>query len=412
MIKVLINKGWICLGMASILLPAMPARSIPLFARKYNVTCFTCHVSPPFLNDFGRRFQANGYNLPGSGSDQTAQADQPALPLALLSQPMIAHRKVTDRLVPSRSLSSTEFSGLELAIFSSASLGPHFSYFAETSVLYEKGETSIDLVSAHLLYTDVLDNGLGNLNFRLGKMRAFIPFAANAMFSNATPLIYSYNPFNFKYDSVFSVMNVAEPSLEISAFGLLPQLLDGLRWEIGVSGGTKNNINLDVSHAYVFSLNQTVYIDNAPIRFGISYYGGIQNAMHKSDSVRWQNVLRRAGIDVELYDPWTKRFNLFGQYVVANDNHVLEQGGIRNMKGGFAGLNIIVLPEKLYAFGRYDYMKTDETEEIRRQLDIGIRYHLLPNLIITGAFTSLSEALPQLTDRSTISYGAGILFGL
>jgi len=38
---------------------------VPYFARKYNVTCQTCHVLPPKLNQVGENFRANDYKLPG-----------------------------------------------------------------------------------------------------------------------------------------------------------------------------------------------------------------------------------------------------------------------------------------------------------------------------------------------------------
>jgi hypothetical protein len=50
--------------MASLMLP-VPSEGIPLFARKYNVTCQTCHVSPPKLNAFGEAFRQGGYRMPG-----------------------------------------------------------------------------------------------------------------------------------------------------------------------------------------------------------------------------------------------------------------------------------------------------------------------------------------------------------
>ncbi len=109
------------------------ADAIPLFARKYNTTCFTCHTAEPLLNDFGRRFQAAGYQLPGSGSDSQTAFDQTTFPLAILAQPMISHTEMTDRLVNTTTV-NTSFSGVEVGIFSSGSLGANFSYFTELPV--------------------------------------------------------------------------------------------------------------------------------------------------------------------------------------------------------------------------------------------------------------------------------------
>lgn len=48
------------------LFPPSEAHAIPAFARKYAVTCTTCHTAPPRLNTFGERFLENGYQLPGT----------------------------------------------------------------------------------------------------------------------------------------------------------------------------------------------------------------------------------------------------------------------------------------------------------------------------------------------------------
>src|SRR5689334_25170357 len=39
------------------------ARAIPAFARKYGLACTGCHEAWPTLNDFGRAFRDNGYQM-------------------------------------------------------------------------------------------------------------------------------------------------------------------------------------------------------------------------------------------------------------------------------------------------------------------------------------------------------------
>jgi hypothetical protein len=48
----------------SLLLTTGKAHAIPAFARKYDMTCNSCHTREPRLNPFGQRFQENGYQLP------------------------------------------------------------------------------------------------------------------------------------------------------------------------------------------------------------------------------------------------------------------------------------------------------------------------------------------------------------
>ena len=40
------------------------ANSIPAFARKYGLSCSTCHVAAPKLKDYGNEFAGNGFQLP------------------------------------------------------------------------------------------------------------------------------------------------------------------------------------------------------------------------------------------------------------------------------------------------------------------------------------------------------------
>ncbi|HET9136770.1 MAG TPA: hypothetical protein VFO76_09035 [Candidatus Kapabacteria bacterium] len=408
----MIRRHHIVLVIIATALPALwstSATAIPLFARKYSVTCFTCHVSPPLLNDFGRRFQANGYNLPGSGRDRQAQHDQQSFPIALLSQPMVTHSIQTNNH-SGTTKTSTGFETLELALFSTASLGPHFSYFAEAPIVLDKGETTIELANAHLLYTDVLNNGLGNLNFRLGKMRAFIPFIPNTLLSNSDPLIYSYSITN-KIRFPDNELNMFEPAFGVSAFGMLPQLADGLRWEVGLSGGTNNNVDFAASNAGFISANQTIYINNAPVRFGTFYYRGAQRMRVVFDSDTWYNGVSRIGVDLELLDPWTKRFDLYGQLLISTDNSIDDHGNKKNMRGGFVGVNMILMAETLYAFGRYDYLKISETNMLQTQIDIGLRWNVLPNVILTAGVTNYLEKAPQGVDNTITSIKTGVLFG-
>src|SRR6202045_4459810 len=51
-----------------------PASAIPAFARKYSLRCTACHESWPVLNDFGRNFRDNGYQI-RLGKDDTVTAN-------------------------------------------------------------------------------------------------------------------------------------------------------------------------------------------------------------------------------------------------------------------------------------------------------------------------------------------------
>ncbi len=52
---------------------AVPARAFPIFARKYQTSCVTCHTVYPKLNPFGQAFRLNGYRMPKETEDQIKQ---------------------------------------------------------------------------------------------------------------------------------------------------------------------------------------------------------------------------------------------------------------------------------------------------------------------------------------------------
>jgi hypothetical protein len=62
-------------------LPLVPvlvdvAGAVPVFSRKYQTSCSTCHYAFPQLNAFGKAFQANGWRYP-AGTDPEMRKDEP-----------------------------------------------------------------------------------------------------------------------------------------------------------------------------------------------------------------------------------------------------------------------------------------------------------------------------------------------
>ena len=51
-------------------LSAAPAGAVPVFSRKYQTSCQTCHTIFPKLNPFGQAFRLNGYRMPAETEEQ------------------------------------------------------------------------------------------------------------------------------------------------------------------------------------------------------------------------------------------------------------------------------------------------------------------------------------------------------
>src|ERR1700722_14928434 len=73
-----------------------PASAIPAFARKYSLRCTACHEAWPVLNDFGRAFRDNGYQI-RLGKDDTVTAAPGYWPVAVHVVPNYLYQKVTNQ---------------------------------------------------------------------------------------------------------------------------------------------------------------------------------------------------------------------------------------------------------------------------------------------------------------------------
>jgi hypothetical protein len=396
----------LCLVLTSALAMTFAAasQSIPLFARKYHVSCFRCHTAPPVLNDFGRRFQINSYQLPATDEAQPVWAQEP-LSLSFVFYPeMLAAHTSTNVAGVKTTQDKVSFEPSGLDLFTAGAVASHLSYFLAAPI----GQTSPGTFAPTIETMSIMFNNLlgpdgdSNLNFRFGRFRLFNTFPDNtSLVESASYLIYDYEPVTPLQGSLL----LAEPQWAGSVYGFFPQFMDGLRYEAALSNGTEGDINLNDSHALFLMAEQTKYVDNAPFRLGAYYYGGRQLL---ADSTA--NRLYRTGITVGLADPWTKRFDVSSQYMYASDDNVA--AAHQTMRGGFVGLNVLIYPERMFVYGRYDYTTVSQTNEKQTQFTAGIRVHPAANV---GAFLELSlldDNIPSIaTETKTTASTIGFLVG-
>lgn len=81
----------------SILVASTRAEAIPAFARKYGVSCSTCHSAWPILNQVGQNFRDNGYQF-GLGKDDPVTLSNAYVPLAIRATGAYQYQKVTNQL--------------------------------------------------------------------------------------------------------------------------------------------------------------------------------------------------------------------------------------------------------------------------------------------------------------------------
>jgi hypothetical protein len=136
------------------------ARAIPVFSRKYQTSCSTCHYAFPQLNAFGKAFRNNGYRYPGG--DQNYRKEDPVslgseaykrvFPDAIWpsdipgATPIAAHAsgQYDMKFHQPDSVSAGTFSFPTVVhLFYAGTLGESFSFFGEVGV--ENADNSVDV---------------------------------------------------------------------------------------------------------------------------------------------------------------------------------------------------------------------------------------------------------------------------
>ncbi|MDA2933035.1 hypothetical protein MYX82_01690 [Acidobacteria bacterium AH-259-D05] len=153
-------------------------QALPIFARKYETACTTCHVLVPKLNPFGIAFRNNGYRIAQADEkfvkSQDVSLGAPAWkqvwpnavwPGAIPGLPPIALRFLSDaRIRPSHKINFDMDMPHEIGIYVAGSAGESVSFFAEVEL--EEGE--VEISAANLQFDSLFDTTL--LNLKLGRI--------------------------------------------------------------------------------------------------------------------------------------------------------------------------------------------------------------------------------------------------
>jgi hypothetical protein len=145
-----------------LLIPAK-AEAIPVFARKYNMSCITCHAAYPKLNAFGEQFADDNLRLPNwknktveTGDDMLALPD--SVPLALRVQAYVQAREAqaVDIKTGETVSADTDFQAPYLIkLLSSAPLSEHISYYFYAIFAEKGGNGEVIVEDAWFSHDDV-----------------------------------------------------------------------------------------------------------------------------------------------------------------------------------------------------------------------------------------------------------------
>ncbi len=389
------------------------AKALPLFARKYKTTCFSCHVSMPMLNEFGRRFQANGYRIANS-EPKTPTWDQLPILVGLAVTPEVVWTHTKDNLANAVT-DARNFDPYGVDLFTAGDFSSRFSWYGDLTVDPHEGA---GIESFFLIYH------AGDMNFTVGKQILRTLFPIQFTLGTTDYVAQVYDPYADASLSTTGVpvggsntLLMEEASYAVSVFGWVPNILNGFRYEVALTSGN-DAVDFNDAHALFLSADQTVYYaNNAPFRLGAWFYAGKQRLYDQDSTGAWNldghnDTPWRLGIGADIYDPWLKRFDLAGQHMIANDDQIYNGTafGQQRMTGSFVGLTAILLPETMYAYGRWDHKKVNELDLTETQWTAGLKYHFVPNVYLFAETAFDNQQIPGRLDRSTTSFAIGTGF--
>jgi hypothetical protein len=169
------------------------ASAIPAFARKYSLRCTACHEAWPVLNDFGRAFRDNGYQL-RLGKDDTVTADPGYWPIAAHVTPSYVYTRVTNQATDqgAKTIGSGGVADASIDLLMAGVLTKDVSFLVVPTGFASDGNVHLESYWAD--FSRILRDS-DWLNVRLGQHELDLPASSHrAITYSAGYLLYSYHP--------------------------------------------------------------------------------------------------------------------------------------------------------------------------------------------------------------------------
>jgi hypothetical protein len=346
-----------------IFLTPSPASAIPAFARKYGLRCTACHEAWPALNDFGRAFRDNGYQLL-QGKDNPTTTTPGYIPLSLRLTPhyefaMATHQQ-TDR--GTKTLKAGGISNIGLDLLFGGTLVDNVSF-----LIVPAGFTSdegVTLESAWVRFSNL--GGSSWANLKLGKHDVDLPRAAHRRW-NLSPtgyLIYGYHP-----PGSVSVYDLGENQRGIEWVGhdrgSFTRAVVSV-FNVGGSPGTRSVFDTPGVHAHV--TRQWLFDSYGLSAFRVGGFGSYTSwptstLTQNSEPIPGQGSdlkgSSKVGFDANLwFGPTVTPVHLIFVFAHGRDNEALIPDATRDatFNGGFVEIGYTPTL-RTTVFGRYDVIR-------------------------------------------------------
>jgi hypothetical protein len=169
-----------------------PASAVPAFARKYSLRCTACHESWPVLNDFGRNFRDNGYQL-RLGKDDTVTAEPGYWPVAIHVTPSYVYTKVTNQATDqgTKDIGTGGIADASIDLLTAGVLTPNISFLVVPTGFASDGNVHLE---SYWAYFTRLINNSDWFNVRVGQFEIDLPASSHRNLElTDSYLLYSYH---------------------------------------------------------------------------------------------------------------------------------------------------------------------------------------------------------------------------
>lgn len=323
--------------------------AIPAFARKYSMSCKTCHAPAPKLKDYGEEFAANGFELKDKEAPRYYQDtgdDQVSLirdfPLAMRLEGHVTYNQ-------DQSKQSDFYAPSVVKLLSGGALSKYMSYYFY--YILEEGHTG-KIEDAYLMFNNIA--GL-ELDIYLGQFQVSDPlFKREVRLTREDYQILKFAPsasqINLTYDRGIMV-NYSLPT----GTDIFVELVNGTG--IGVPGPA-GTFDSDPFKNFIGRISQDLF---EGVRIGGFTYLGAERQRFSD------NGITMFGPDLTLN---AGNFELNTMYLSRTDDATMSGGSVKEIKTQGAMAELIYMPNgddsRFYGVAVFNWIESDETWQNHR----------------------------------------------
>ena len=389
------------------------ASAFPAFARKYGLRCTACHEAWPALNDFGRAFRDQGYQL-GVGKDEPTTAEPGYFPISVRITPHYEYNLQSSQTTDQgkKTLGSGGVATIGIDLLTGGTLGKDVSF-----LVVPTGFTSSDSVSLESAWVR-FDNFLGSswANLKLGRHEVDLPRSSHRPWnlSSTGYLIYGFHP-----PGSASVYDIGENQRGVEWVGHDRGSMNRIAVSVFSVEGSPGSANaLDTPGAYFHATHERQFESGfvSALRVGVFAADATWPAafltLAGEPIAGTGSALKhttRAGGEAHLWlGPASTPFHLIVAAAHGQDDAALFTGAARDgtFDGGF--LEVAWTPDlKATAFGRMDLVKNSRQPLAASPRDLGDESALTGGLRYTIAYSNRDEyAVHAECSRLSVRRGA------